>query len=165
MSRAFVREVDDAPPPPLPERPVSTAPNRVTPRGARQIGTRVETLEQQLSREPNGDAAPSLRRDLRYWLARQASMQVMPVLPRPMTVGFGTRVTIRRGSVERIITIVGEDEADPSAGHIAWTAPLSRALEDAGIGDVVELEAGGHVDPVTVIGIAAGAGGEDDAGP
>lgn len=165
MSRAFVREIDDAPPPPLPERPVGTAPNRVTPRGARQIAAAVEALEEQLAREPNGEATPSLRRDLRYWLARQASMQVMPVPSRPMRVGFGTRVTIRRGSVTRTITIVGEDEADPSAGRIAWTAPLSRALEDAEVGDVVDLEAGGHVDPILVTGIESDAGGEDDAGP
>jgi hypothetical protein len=34
MSRAFVKEIDDALPLPLPERPISEAPNLVTPRGA-----------------------------------------------------------------------------------------------------------------------------------
>ncbi|URK89323.1 GreA/GreB family elongation factor (plasmid) [Rhizobium sp. RCAM05350] len=39
---------------------------------------------------------------------------------------FGTHVSIKRGSQVRDIRIVGEDEADPSAGTIAWTSPLAR---------------------------------------
>src|SRR5215208_3792934 len=35
----------------------------------------------------------------------------------------------------RTITIVGEDEADASAGRVGWSAPLARALIGARIGD------------------------------
>jgi transcription elongation factor GreB len=40
--------------------------------------------------------------------------------------------------------IVGDDEADAAAGLIGWSAPLSRALVGARIGDerVVRLPAG-----------------------
>jgi len=68
-------------------------------------------------------------------------------------VGFGTRITIRRGSVTSEVTIVGEDEADSPAGLIAWTAPLARALDGVEVGDVVEFEAGGRREPITVTAI------------
>jgi transcription elongation GreA/GreB family factor len=156
MSRAFVKEDDDAPPPPPPERRISAAPNRVTPRGARLIGDAIAVIQKRLASGPAGDEAVTLRRDLRYWQSRQAGMQVMTPNPTPQTVGFGVRVTIRRGSVTRDITIVGEDEADPSSGLIAWTAPLARALMDAGAGDIVDFEAGGGVEPILVAAIAPG---------
>jgi transcription elongation GreA/GreB family factor len=155
MSQAFVKEVDDAPSPLL-ERAVSAAPNRVTPRGARLIKEAVAALEEQLAAASTGEAASVIRRDLRYWLARQASMQVVTPDPRPGAVGFGSRVTIRRGKAVSAVTIVGEDEADPPAGLIAWTAPLARALEGAGPGDVVELQASGRRQSITVVAVAAG---------
>jgi hypothetical protein len=66
MSRAFVKEVDDAPPPPPKERPVSAAPNLVTPRGARLIEQAVVALEEQISAASEEKVLPALRRDLRY---------------------------------------------------------------------------------------------------
>ncbi len=49
MSRAFVREIDEALPRPLQERPVSRAPNRVTPHGARLIREVIAGLEKELT--------------------------------------------------------------------------------------------------------------------
>ena len=155
MSRAFVREVDDAPSPLL-ERAVSAAPNRVTPRGAQRIKEAVTALEEQLAAASTGETASVIRRDLRYWLSRQASMQIVKPDPRPRAVGFGSRATIRRAAVMSDVTIVGEDEADPPTGLIAWTAPLARALEGAEPGDVVELHAGGCLQSITVVAVVAG---------
>jgi transcription elongation factor GreB len=44
----------------------------------------------------------------------------------------------------RTVTIVGDDEADASAGRIGWSAPLARALIGARVGDerIVRLPAG-----------------------
>jgi transcription elongation factor GreB len=44
----------------------------------------------------------------------------------------------------RIVTLVGEDEADATNGRISWNAPLARALVGARIGDerTVRLPAG-----------------------
>ena len=44
----------------------------------------------------------------------------------------------------RNLTIVGDDEADASAGRIGWSAPLARALIGARVGDerIVRLPAG-----------------------
>jgi transcription elongation GreA/GreB family factor len=154
MSRAFVREVDEVQPPPMLERPVSTAPNLVTPRGARLIEQTVVVLEEQIAAA--SEEVPALRRDLRYWSARRATMQIVPTVQTPTTVEFGVRASIRRGERAHEIYIVGEDEADPASGRIAWTAPLSRALRGAQVGETVELEAAGRVEPVTVIAIGAG---------
>jgi transcription elongation factor GreB len=52
-------------------------------------------------------------------------------------VFFGATVTIARvDDVERIITLVGDDEAEAGAGRIGWNSPLARALRGAKIGDV-----------------------------
>ena len=154
MSRAFVREVDEVQPPPMLERPVSTAPNLVTPQGARLIEQTVVALERQIAAA--SDDVPALRRDLRYWSVRRATMQIVPPVQAPATVEFGVRATIRRKERTQEIYIVGEDEADPASGRIAWTAPLSRALRGAKAGETVELKAAGRVEAITVIEIAAG---------
>jgi transcription elongation factor GreB len=52
-------------------------------------------------------------------------------------VFFGATVTIAdEDDAERVVTLVGEDEADASAGRISWHSPLARALRGAAIGDL-----------------------------
>lgn len=155
MSRAFTKEIDDAPPPPPAERTMSSAPNLVTPRGARLIGAAIAELEAEMT-QASEERLAELGRDLRYWSARQAVMQVVPPEPDPGTVGFGTSVQIRRGGRVLQLSIVGEDEADPAAGRIAWTSPLARALEGAEPGESVPFEAGGRAEEIDVLSIAAG---------
>jgi len=60
MSRAFVRDSDDAPQP-LPERPVSPHPNFVTSRGLAAIEARVRELETQ-RQAARAAAEPTRRR-------------------------------------------------------------------------------------------------------
>ena len=56
---------------------------------------------------------------------------------------FGTAVTVvREDGTEVTYRIVGEDEADPSAGRIAWTAPVARALLGSEPGEFRELPTG-----------------------
>ena len=60
-------------------------------------------------------------------------------------VRFGATVELADEQDERrIITLVGEDEADASAGRISWAAPIARALIGAKVGDerIVRLPAG-----------------------
>ena len=155
MSRAFVRDVDDAPEPPPPERAGSGAPNLVTPRGARLIDAIIADLQAALA-TASGDDEARLRRDLRYWTLRRSTARVVEPEPDPQQAGFGTRVTIRRGILMSDVWIVGEDEAEPGKGRIAWTAPLARALEGAERGEVVELEAGGRTEEVRVLAVSRG---------
>ena len=60
-------------------------------------------------------------------------------------VWFGATVTIAdEDDNERVLTLVGDDEADAGQGRVGWNAPLVRALRGAGVGDLrrVVLPAG-----------------------
>src|SRR5690349_1445011 len=60
-------------------------------------------------------------------------------------VRFGATVELAdEDDNRRALTIVGDDEADASAGRIGWSAPLARALIGAKVGDerIVRLPAG-----------------------
>ena len=151
--QSFYKGTDDAPPPQPTERPVSLALNFVTPRGARLIKEHIAAIEDKLSAEPDPAIRLELRRDLRYWLARQSSMQIVEPNRDNTTVGFGSQVTLRRGTSLVTLTIVGEDESDPRAGLISWTAPLARAIDGAKVGEKVDLEIG-QDQTVTILAIS-----------
>ena len=58
-------------------------------------------------------------------------------------VVFGAKVTLEdleRGT-EKVYRIVGEDEADPSAGTLSYVSPVAQALMGKQVGDVVEAGA------------------------
>ena len=60
-------------------------------------------------------------------------------------VRFGATVELADEEDERrVITLVGEDEADASSGQISWAAPIARALIGAKVGDerIVRLPSG-----------------------
>jgi transcription elongation factor GreB len=60
-------------------------------------------------------------------------------------VRFGATVELAdEDDNRRTLTIVGDDEADASAGRIGWNAPLARALIGAKVGEerTVRLPAG-----------------------
>jgi transcription elongation factor GreB len=60
-------------------------------------------------------------------------------------VRFGATVELAdEDDQRRSLTIVGNDEADATAGRIGWSAPLARALIGARVGDerIVRLPAG-----------------------
>ena len=60
-------------------------------------------------------------------------------------VRFGATVELAdEADQRRTLTLVGEDEADATAGRISWAAPIARALVGAKVGDerIVRLPAG-----------------------
>ena len=60
-------------------------------------------------------------------------------------VRFGATVQLAdEADNRRTLTIVGDDEADASAGKIGWSAPLARSLIGAKVGDerIVRLPVG-----------------------
>ena len=60
-------------------------------------------------------------------------------------VRFGATVELADENDERrILTLVGEDEADATLGRVSWAAPIARALVGARVGDerIVRLPAG-----------------------
>ena len=49
---------------------------------------------------------------------------------------FGATVTLADADDnERVVTLVGEDEADASAGRVSWHSPIARAVRGAAVGD------------------------------
>jgi transcription elongation GreA/GreB family factor len=141
MSRAFVKESDDAGEP-LPELAVSPHPNFVTPEGARQIEARVAALDAELrAARESGDKALLARiaSDQRYWTQRRSTARIIePPGVAPDGVRFGVTVVLRfDDGTERSFKLVGEDEADPSRGLVSWVAPLAKALAGKGVGDTV----------------------------
>ena len=67
----------------------------------------------------------------------------------------GATVTIAdENDQQRVLTLVGDDEAEAGAGRIGWNAPLARALRGAAIGDLrrVSLPAGEKEYEIVAIG-------------
>jgi transcription elongation GreA/GreB family factor len=144
MSRAFVKETDESAP--LPDRPISPHRNLVTRRGLQLIEEEVARYRGDLARATaaaDREAIGRAGRELRYWIARLETAEVIEPDPGVERAVFGTTVTVRRGDgTEATFRIVGEDEADPAAGTIAWTAPVARALLGSEPGDVRALPTG-----------------------
>ena len=58
---------------------------------------------------------------------------------------FGATLTLAdEDDNQRVVTLVGEDEADAAEGRISWNSPLARAVRGAAVGDLrrVELPSG-----------------------
>lgn len=148
MSVAFTKEEssETAAETLLPDRAISPHPNLVTEAGlkaleallaaARAAYEAASTIED--VNERRRQAANPLR-DLRYYVARLASAQLIPAPVSTDTVGFGSTVTFSRqdGRVQTY-RIVGEDEADPKAGSISFVSPVALLLMGKAVGDVVE---------------------------
>lgn len=132
MSRAFVREEDTENFEPLPDRPVSKAPNDVTPEGLAQIEAHIQTEQQALAAAQAASDRAAIAvatRELRYWTSRRASVRVVAGPAAGREIRFGSTVTISRdGADAQTFRIVGEDEADPKRETISHSAPLARAL-------------------------------------
>jgi transcription elongation GreA/GreB family factor len=139
VSVAFRRDSDEEHKEPRFELPIPVGPNLVTANGLALIRARVAELEAFIAAGPDEPALEEAKRNLRYWLTRQATAQLAPPPPAD-EAGFGSRVAFRQddGAVRRI-DIVGDDEADPAAGRISFSAPLARALIGAAIGDLVDF--------------------------
>ncbi|WP_168454517.1 GreA/GreB family elongation factor [Sphingopyxis microcysteis] len=139
MSVAFRRESDDEHKEPEYELPIAVGPNLVTPRGLRLLGEEVARIEADIAGTADEEARKKLQRRLRYFLTRQSTAEVQTP-PADGSVGIGSRVAYRLNGTEKTITIVGGDEADPARGHIAFSAPLARALMGAEVGESVEYQ-------------------------
>jgi len=143
MSRAFVKESEDAGNElELPERSVSQHRNLVTPAGLELIEAEVRALEEALAAARSADDKAALarcQRDLRYWNQRRATAEVVPPPTRRDKVRFGSTVVVRLDAgAEKSLRIVGEDEASPATGLIAYVAPVAAQMIGAVVGERVD---------------------------
>lgn len=144
-------------------------PNYITPAGYRALreeyealygGERPKLLETISWAASNGDRSENAdyqygRRRLREvdrrinFLARrmkEAKVTDPARQPDKSRIWFGATVTLAdEEDRERIVTLVGEDEADAGAGRISFTSPIALAVRGAAVGDVrrVNLPGGG----------------------
>ena len=74
------------------------------------------------------------------WLSkRMAAASVLdPAMQQDQgRVFFGATVTLAdEQDVERVVTLVGDDEADAGAGRISWNSPIARAIRGGAVGDL-----------------------------
>jgi transcription elongation GreA/GreB family factor len=150
MSVAFVREesAEAAQEVSLPPRPISVHPNLVTQSGLKALEQALDDSQRALKaaqaiEEPNERrrALDLAARDARYFAERVASAVPQPEPADAGAVAFGSKVTILRDDGRRqTFRIVGEDEADPKAGSIAYVSPLARRLIGKQVGETVELD-------------------------
>ena len=143
-------------------------PNYITPAGYRRLreeyealfaGERpklVETISWAAGngdRSENGDYIYGRKRlreiDRRInWLSkRMAAASVLDPAKQPdrSRVFFGATVTlVYEEDKERMVTLVGDDEADAGAGLVGWNSPIARAVRGAAVGDLrrVQLPSG-----------------------
>ena len=114
----------------LPDRPVSPNRNLVTALGLAQIEAAIhkhrEALKAATAAE-DGEAMGREERDLRYWLSRRGSAELMEPDADTRSVVFGTAVTVEfEDGHQATYRIVGEDEGEPETGRIAWTAAVAK---------------------------------------
>jgi len=157
MSVAFTREEDlEATAADLPDRPISSHPNLVTPQGlaamdAALASARAAYAAAQSKGDIEADRTAMARatRDLRYWSARRATAQLVET-ESDGRVRFGGSVVIEREDGRRQTwRITGEDEADPAAGSVSHVSPLAVALIGKRVGDEATV-AGQTVEIVAV---------------
>jgi transcription elongation GreA/GreB family factor len=142
MSRAFVKEDDERPEEVL-ARPISARPNYVTAEGLKQIElavARYEAAHTAAIHKDNRTAIEVTAREVSYWSNRKNTAIMVSEASGEGKVQFGTCVTVQRhdGRVQKL-RIVGEDEADPSAGTISYVSPLAQAVMGKSVGDHVQI--------------------------
>ena len=152
MSVAFRRESDEEHKEPRFELPIPPGPNLVTAAGLRQAEDQVAALEAKVATETDELALADAQRSLRYWRTRLATAELAPPPPAD-EAAFGSRVTFRLNDRERVVDIVGDDEADPAAGKLAFSAPLARALIGAGPGDWSDFN--GQAEAIEIVAVGA----------
>ena len=70
-------------------------------------------------------------------------------MPSGEKVAFGTRIAFLLNGEEKILSLVGDDEADPSRALVSFSAPISRALIGLEVGDFADFA--GREDAIEVL--------------
>lgn len=78
-------------------------------------------------------------RRLKFLALRLKAAKVVDPLAQPdkSRVYFGATVTLAdEDDNQRIVTLIGDDEAEADKGRIGWNSPLARAIRGAAPGDL-----------------------------
>jgi transcription elongation factor GreB len=157
---------------------MSDRPNFITPAGFRKLreeyealyaGERPQLLETIAWAAANGDRSENAdyqygRRRLREvdrrinFLSKRMAAARVTDPARQVDRGrawFGATVTLAGEDDDaRVLTLVGEDEADASAGRISFYSPIARAIRGAAVGDTRRVTLPGGERDYEVVAIA-----------
>jgi transcription elongation factor GreB len=138
MSRAFMKDHEDAPEPVIVRE--RREPHPVTPSGLRRLQAELAAAE---------DAR------LRGELEERIASAILAEPPAdPGVVAFGATVTVKGASrSDQSFTIVSEEEVDIASGKINVTSPLGETLLGARVGDTVDWHRPAGDRKLTVLGI------------
>jgi transcription elongation factor GreB len=178
MSRAFTKEVDDAPdneligasselPPgvknymtPLGHRRLADELRHLTELGrpeaarlAAQAAAASESLEEQTQKR----RLRQIEARMQFLRRRLEQAEVVDPLKRGAAAKVFFGATVRyanRAGEEKTVAIVGVDEMDIGLGYITFLSPLAKALLGASEGDVVPFQSPGGRDELEVLEIA-----------
>ena len=110
---------------------------------ARSHGDLKENAEYHAAKEEQSLAEARIR-DIESKLSSAQVIDVTAIESSDKVI-FGTTVKVYNSNLEKSLTykIVGEDEADASAGKISFASPLAKKLIGKFEGDVLQLETPG----------------------
>ena len=110
---------------------------------AREFGDLKENAEYHAAKEEQSLAEARIR-DIESKLSNARVIDVTAIEPSDKVI-FGTTVKVYNSKLEKSLTykIVGEDEADASAGKISFASPLAKKLIGKFKGDILQLETPG----------------------
>jgi len=138
MSRAFMKDREDAPEPVIVRE--RSHPHPVTPAGLKRLHEqRTNAQEERLKNE----------------LEERIESAIVAEPPEdPGVIAFGATVTVKGASrSEQQFTLVGDDEVDIASGKINVTSPLGETLVGARIGDTLVWHRPAGDKDVTVLAI------------
>jgi transcription elongation factor GreB len=137
VSKAFTREDDAIPAPPVRRRRIPVpagVPNYITAAGAAALRAELAQLD------PSAPNADLRIQDLAEHLACAEVVEPDPAADR---VRFGSQVEVEDDAGRRLgYRIVGALEADPKQHAVFWQSPIARALLGARVGDAIALPTG-----------------------
>ena len=162
LNKAFTKEDETTEPAMVPPRaplPAGT-PNYVTARGLEKLKTELRELDDERKRLDTAAPDADRARALVHLAARRNALEdrlasatlVDPAMQPRDEVRFGARVEVRGadGAV-RTYRIVGVDEADPTAGLVAFVSPVARALLGRRVDESVSVRTPRGEDEIEIV--------------
>ena len=95
-------------------------------------------------------------RELAHLARRMKAARVIDPAAQPdkSRAFFGATITpADEDDVERVVTLVGDDEQDASTGRIGWSSPVARAIKGAAVGDLRSVRLPGGLKEWEVVAI------------
>ncbi len=180
MSKAFVKDNDDADDDDLPEEAGLPAgvKNYMTPAGAARLRAELQQLARverpkvvetvswaagNGDRSENGDyiygkkRLREIDRRIRFLTKRLEIAEIVDPAQQKnrAQVFFGASVTYAGDSgAERTVRIVGIDEADLARGEVSWLSPIAKALLKAKVGDLVQVRTPAGLEEIEIVTIS-----------